>query len=158
MLSTLFSRIKGILPSNTLEEGDPLPSFKLENQQGRLIRSSEIDDAVIFFFPRAMTPGCTREVCSFKDAFPHFDDLDIDVYGISTDTVKNQNAFHESEELNYDLLADPKGRACSKFGVLSRSGMAKRMTFVVKNGRIRKVFKNVNPDSHVEEVVDYLQN
>jgi len=158
MLLTLFSRLKNsFLPSGGIEEGDPLPEFQLENQDGRIVNSSEINDAIIFFYPRALTPGCTREACNFRDAFSHFEGLDMNIYGISTDNVKNQRAFYDSEDLNYYLLADPKGKVCSKFGVLARSGMAKRTTFVVKNGRIRKIFRKVNPEKHVEEVLESLR-
>lgn len=158
MLWTLYSNLKNVLTFHrTLEEGDQIPEFQLKNQDGRLVKSSQMDKAIIFFYPRALTPGCTREACNFQNAYSNFEDLGWEIYGISTDNIKNQRAFHDAEDLEYDLLADPEGLICSKFGVIANSGMAKRITFIVKNGVVRKKFKQVDPDEHVEEVLNYLE-
>ena len=157
MLSTLYSRIKKALSrSKTVSEGDKLPGFKIQNQDGEPVSSSDIQDAIIYFYPKANTPGCTKEACSFRDSISDLNNAGLEVYGVSTDTVETQKRFHDSEELNFDLLADRKGDLADKFGVLSSTGFAKRTTFIVREGEIEKVFREVNPEDHVQQVLKFL--
>lgn len=138
-----------------IEEGERLPEFKVENQEGEEVRSSDIEDAVIYFYPKADTPGCTKEACSFRDSIQQLEDAGVTVYGISVDTVEDQKAFHEKYGLGFDLLADRDGSVAEKFGVLDGK-YADRTTFVVKDGRVEKVFGDVDPEEHVSRVIDFL--
>lgn len=159
MLSTLYSRIRNALSrSETLSEGTTLPEFQLENQRGEKVSSKDIEDAVIYFYPKANTPGCTEEACSFRDSIEELKELEMNVYGVSTDSVETQKRFSEEHSLDFDLLADKNGDVAEKFGVMGSTGFAERTTFVVRGGRVDKVFSKVEPSGHVQDVLDYLED
>lgn len=139
-----------------LEQGDSLPQFGVQNHKGQTVKSSEIQDAVIYFYPKAGTPGCTKEACSFRDNIKELEKAGITVYGVSTDSVKSQKKFHEKQSLNFELLADEDKDLTESFDVKSKLGVSKRITFVVQNGKVEKVFDEVNPSTHIEEVLEYI--
>lgn len=141
-----------------IEKGDSVPDFELKNQKGQIVRSEAIRNAVIYFYPKADTPGCTKEACSFRDSIENLDREGWEVYGISTDTVEEQKKFAEKNNLNFELLADEEGEVAEKFGVMTDSGHAERTTFIIRNGKVNKVFRKVDPENHVSKVVDYLEN
>lgn len=138
-----------------IEQGDRLPDFEIQNQDGETISSENIDNAVIYFYPKAGTSGCTTEACDFSDNLKQFEQLDLTVYGVSTDSVEEQKGFHENQDLGFDLLADPEGKLSERFGVLDGE-YAERTTFVIRNGEVEKVFRKVDPESHVGNLVEYL--
>jgi len=139
-----------------VQEGDALPGFEIKNQRGETVSSEGIGDAVIYFYPKADTPGCTEEACNFRDSISRLQGLDLDVYGVSTDSVRDQKSFHEKNNLNFELLADEKAEVSEKFGVLQESGFAERTTFVIREGEVEKVFRQVDPGKHLDELLDYL--
>ncbi|PSG99490.1 MAG: peroxiredoxin [Nanohaloarchaea archaeon SW_7_43_1] len=138
-------------------EGDSIPEFEVENQDGEKVVSEKIGEAVIFFYPKADTPGCTKEACSFRDNIERLEDKRLGVYGVSTDSVEAQKEFAEKYNLNFDLLADQDGDVAGKFGVLQESGYAERTTFILRDGEIEKVFRKVDPGEHLDEVIRYLR-
>ena len=138
-----------------IEKGDRLPEFEIQNQDGETISSENIDNAVIYFYPKAGTSGCTTEACDFSDNLKQFEQLDLEVYGVSTDTVEDQKEFHGNQDLGFDLLADPEAKLSEKFGVLDGK-YAERTTFVIRNGEVEKVFMKVDPESHVGNLVEHL--
>ena len=140
-----------------LEKGDSLPEFEVKNQEGRIQDSSDIGDAVIYFYPKAGTPGCTKEACNFRDSIKQLENSGLKVFGVSTDSVKAQKKFHEDQDLNFDLLADEDKMLTESFGVKSKLGVSKRITFVIEDGKIAKVFDEVNPSDHIEEVLEYVR-
>lgn len=157
MLSTLFSRIARSFKSRKpVEEGEKIPAFELPNQDGETVRSMDIDDALIYFYPKASTPGCTKQACQLRDQITRLEDADIDVFGISTDSVAKQKTFHDSQNLNFDVLADEDGKVTSRFGVLQKAGFPERTSFLIRNGRVEKVFRKVDPQEHVDLVLNYL--
>lgn len=141
-----------------IEEGESIPDFEVKNNEGKKISSEDIKHAIIYFYPKADTPGCTKEACNFRDSISRLEGLELDVYGVSTDSVKDQKSFHDKNDLNFDLLADEKGLVSEKFGALQDSGYAGRITFVVGDGKIVKVFRKVDPEDHLDELMDYLEN
>ncbi len=140
-----------------LEQGDSLPEFEVQNHEDQTVNSSDIEDAVIYFYPKAGTPGCTKEACNFRDNIKELEKTGLKVYGVSTDSVKSQKNFHEKQDLNFDLLADKDKDLTESFGVKSRLGVSKRVTFIVREGKVEKVFDEVNPSDHIEEVLEYLE-
>lgn len=139
------------------KQKDKLPEFEAQNQDGETISSEDIKHAIIYFYPKASTPGCTTEACDFSDNLKRFEQLDLAVYGVSTDTVEAQKEFHENQGLGFDLLADPEGEVAEKFGVLD-GDYAERTTFVIRDGKVEKVFRKVDSSSHVDELIEYLGN
>ena len=137
------------------KEGDPAPDIKLpatqvEKALPELKGAKELSlkdlkgkkNVVLFFFPKAMSRGCTIESCGFRDQAEKFAPLDTVVIGISTDTLDAQQQFTDKEKLNFPLMADAGKTATQAFGALSRAnGVASRYTFVIdKEGIIRKVY------------------
>ncbi len=102
-----------------LKTGDLLPEFEGVNQDGEIIRSKDFlgKKLIIFFYPKASTPGCTAEACSLSDHISLLKKEGYEVLGISADPVKSQKKFHEKYGFKYDLIADESREICEKFGV-----------------------------------------
>jgi thioredoxin-dependent peroxiredoxin len=147
----------------TVKEGDKVPDVTLPatgKQKEISLRGLKGKNVVLFFYPKAMTHGCTIESCGFRDVTDELAKLDTVVIGISTDTLAEQQQFTDKEHLNFPLLADPEKKVTKAFGALSDRGFASRYTFVIdKTGTVRKVYTNVNSNiqGHPAEVVKYVK-
>jgi peroxiredoxin Q/BCP len=143
-----------------LHEGVEAPDFMAMDQTGevRSLRLLGHDRAVVlFFYPRDGTPGCTREACAFRDAWERLQGTGALVVGVSTDDVRSHARFAEEHELPFPLLSDPDGNVLRLYGVPSRLGMAARVTFIIdREGRIARVFPDVDPAVHADEVLHAL--
>lgn len=145
-----------------LAAGDPAPDFELPSTEGRPLGLSDFRGrrVVVFFYPRDMTSGCTREACAFEAALPRLEELDAVVLGISKDSLESHAAFRAKEGLTFPLLSDADGDVCERYGVWKRKRMygrthlgIKRTTFLVdREGRIARVFPKVRVDGHAAEV------
>jgi peroxiredoxin Q/BCP len=158
-----------------MQEGDIVEDFTLENQDGKKVSLSDYKKSpvVLFFYPRADTPGCTIESCGFRDAFEKFQKAGIVVLGISRDTVKDQKKFKDKYSLPYDLLADPDMVLIQRYGLLKDKSMygklvkgVARTTYLIgpDTGAASKpvhkllhVFEKVTPQGHAEEVFALLK-
>jgi peroxiredoxin Q/BCP len=120
--------------------------FSLASQKGRW--------TVLYFYPKAETPGCTKQACAFRDSIDKITALKADVYGISTDDVSAQKSFHEKHHLNFTLLADPDGKVTELYGSkMPVLKMSKRWTFIIDpNLTIRSLNKDVDPAKDSEQV------
>ncbi len=147
----------------TVEPGSEAPDFEATAHTGERIRLSDLRGriVVLYFYPRAMTPGCTREGVRFNELIDEFEKLGAVVLGISTDPVDVNRRFAERMGFRFKLLSDPDGRIAEAYGVLRRSGSelsAERVTFVIDDeGRVRAVLRNIRPaekhaDLALEEV------
>jgi peroxiredoxin Q/BCP len=146
-----------------LKEGDKAPDFKTIDQDGNPVKLSDLrgQKVVLFFYPKDNTPGCTREACSFRDAFSKFKENGIKVLGVSLDSEASHKKFIAKYDLPFTLLADTDRSVSEAFGTygqkqfMGRKFMGiNRMTFLIdENGRIKKVFPKVKPDAHAEEVL-----
>ena len=119
---------------------------------------------VIYFYPKADTPGCTKESCDFQSNLRKLNNLKVRVYGISKDTVQKQNKFAEKYKLKFDLLSDESDKICEKFGVWIKKSMygrtykgIDRSTFLIMKGKVVKVWRKVKVNNHVEEVIDTIK-
>jgi thioredoxin-dependent peroxiredoxin len=151
--------------TDMLKEGDKVPEFAVLTDTGEEFRFSDHKDEkiVLYFYPRADTPGCTIESCSFRDAVKKFTKKGVTVLGVSPDTTKAQAKFKEKFDLNFTLLADADKDIATKFGVMKEKNMygkkvmgVARTTFVIEGGKIVKVFGNVKPEGHADEVLASL--
>lgn len=146
-----------------LDVGDEAPGFELRDQHGDRVSLSDFEGrrVVLYFYPRADTPGCTREACSFRDAWDGYAERDVAVLGVSNDPVENLQPFRESYDLPFTLLSDPDGAvatAYESYGDIEVEGevydIALRNTYVIgPDGRIERVYENVSPDGHAEEIL-----
>ena len=144
-----------------LEEGSQAPQFNLKTDSGSDITLSALPDkpVVLFFYPKDDTPGCTIECKEFRDAKPEFE-AKAYVFGISPDDMASHQAFRDKYALNFPLLSDPGHRVADDFGVWgpkkNGSEGIHRTTFVIKGGKIARVFKDVKPEGHAAEVLAAL--
>jgi len=148
-----------------LKEGDPAPEFKVLTDTGEEfdLAKHKKEKIVLYFYPRADTPGCTIESCEFRDSVKKFTKKGVTVLGVSPDTTKAQAKFKEKFDLNFTLLADAEKEIANKYGVMKEKNMygkkvmgVARTTFVIENGKITKIFNNVKPEGHAEEVLASL--
>ena len=146
-----------------MELHDHVADFALENEDGQIVKLSDYAGrpVVLFFYPKADTPGCTIEACGFRDTFHKLQDAGVVVLGISRDTPKAQKKFKEKYQLPYTLLADVDEQVVNQFGVLKEKNMygkkvmgIERTTFVIgPDQRLAKIFPKVKPEGHAEEVL-----
>lgn len=149
-----------------LAAGDQVPKFTLPDQDGREVSIGDYAGkrVVLFFYPKADTPGCTLEAQSFRDRLPQFEAKGVAVVGISPDSSKDQKKFCDKHSLNFPLLADEGGEVARLFGVWGEKKMygrtyfgVHRTTFVIgPDGVIERVFPNVKVEGHADEVLASL--
>ncbi len=146
-----------------MEVNDPVPDFNLLNQDDETISLQQFrgKPVVLFFYPKADTPGCTIEACGFRDQFKKLQKAGVVVLGISNDPPKKQKKFQEKYDLPYPLLADTDRKLSNAFGVIKEKSMygkkylgIERTTFLISpKGKIAKIFSKVKPEGHAEEVL-----
>ncbi|HEX4809222.1 MAG TPA: peroxiredoxin [Bryobacteraceae bacterium] len=146
-----------------LRVGDQAPEFSLVSQSGEIVRLSSFkgkENVVVFFYPKDFSPGCTKEVCHFRDSHEAFSKLGAQVIGISTNDKASHEKFASEYKLPYLLLADPGGSVREAYGVKKTLGILPgRVTFVIdKSGTVRHVFSSqMNPDQHIDEALSALR-
>lgn len=146
-----------------LKVGDKLPQFEGTNQDGETIQSEKLigKKLVIFFYPKAMTPGCTAEACNLNENYEYLKKQGFQVLGISADSVMKQKKFHEKYNFEYDLIADENRDIIEKFGVwqlkkfMGREFMGiVRTTFIFdKNGICTEVIEKVKTKEHASQIL-----
>jgi peroxiredoxin Q/BCP len=149
-----------------MKEGSTAPTFKLPASTGEIVDLSALKGqrVVLYFYPRADTPGCTKEACGFRDAIASYKKLGVPVFGISPDPVADVKKFAEKFQLNFPLLADEDHAVAEKYGVWQEKSMygkkymgVARNTYIISpDGQIEKVFEKVKPEGHDQEVLSYL--
>lgn len=149
-----------------LKEGDPAPEIDLLTDEGTPFTLSSVKGkpVVVYFYPKADTPGCTTEACEFRDAFPNFRGMDAVILGVSPDTPKAQAKFKQKFKLPFTLLCDTEHEVAEAYGAWGEKSMygkkymgVARMTFVIDaEGRIKKIFPKVKPAGHAAEVMAVL--
>lgn len=154
-----------------MQEGDLVEDFTLENQDGEKVSLSQFSKhpVVLFFYPRADTPGCTIEACGFRDTFEKLQKAGAVVLGISRDTVKAQKKFQLKYELPYMLLADPDMVLINRYDLLKSKSMygklvkgVERTTLIIgpdkgEGQRLLHIYPKVKPEGHAEEVLALLK-
>lgn len=150
-----------------LSKGLKAPEFELKDSKGEIHRLSDYEGQtiVVYFYPKDDTPGCTKEACSFRDSYADFREAGVEVIGISPDTVKSHTKFANKYDLPFTLLSDPDHQVCEAFGVwgLKKSFGREyegvyRTTFIIgPEGEIKRVFENVKPSDHSQEVLEEVK-
>ena len=150
-----------------MEVHEKVANFTLLDDQEQTVNLTDFagKPVVLFFYPKADTPGCTIEACGFRDTFTKLQAAGAIVLGISRDTPKAQRKFREKYDLPYPLLADVDEVVCNQFGVLKEKNMygkkvwgIERTTFVIgPEQRLLHVFPKVKPEGHAEEVLALLK-
>jgi len=150
-----------------MEVHDKVADFTLQDDQENTVHLSDYagTPVVLFFYPRADTPGCTIEACGFRDVFKKIQKAGAVVLGISRDTPKAQAKFKAKYDLPYPLLADVDEKVCKQFGVLKEKNMygkkvmgIERTTFLIgPDQKLLKIFPKVKPEGHAEEVLETIK-
>jgi thioredoxin-dependent peroxiredoxin len=148
------------------DAGSPAPAFSLPAEDGSTVGLAKLKGktVVLYFYPKADTPGCTKEACGFRDTLADYTKRHAVVFGVSPDPVDAVKKFSDKFHLNFPLLADADHSVCEKYGVWQeKTNYGKtymgvvRTTFVISpKGTIKHVFKNVKADGHEQEVLKWL--
>ena len=146
-----------------LEPGDDAPTFDLPNQDGEPVSLSDFEGeyVVVYFYPRADTPGCTTEARSFRDDWDEYEEASVHVVGVSDDPVEDLKAFQEKFDLPFDLLSDEDGSVSAAYDSYGEKNVfgnqvmgVFRNTFVVgPDGDVVAVYEGVDPEEHADEVI-----
>jgi peroxiredoxin Q/BCP len=149
-----------------IEPGETAPDFELPDQDGRPVRLSSLrgQPVVLYFYPRADTPGCTTQACGVRDHLPDYDKAGAVVLGASPDPVAAVKRFHDKQGLNFRLLADEDHAVADRYGVWAEKSMygktfwgVLRATFIVDaKGTVAHVIPKVSPKTHDDEVLAAL--
>ncbi|MCZ2155344.1 MAG: thioredoxin-dependent thiol peroxidase [Bryobacterales bacterium] len=155
-------------PAPALTVGMKAPEIKLATDDGGTFKLSSLrgKKVVVYFYPRADTPGCTKEACQFRDTRSEFEKLGVAVVGISPDTPDAQARFKSKFELTFPLLADTEKAAATAYGVWVEKNMygkktmgIERSTFVIgEDGKIQRIYRRVKADGHAETVLADLKS
>jgi len=152
-----------------LVAGTAAPKFKLASSTGSAVDLADLlgkKPVVLYFYPKADTPGCTKQACGFSDAIASYQKIGVPVFGISPDPEKAVTKFAEKFKLNFPLLADEDHAIAEKFGVWQEKSMygkkymgVARTTFIIgPDGKIAHVFEKVKPEGHDQEVLEKLKS
>ena len=150
-----------------IEEGAQAPNFTLPDQDGNEVTLSGLagKTVVLYFYPRADTPGCTTQACSIRDHSADYVKADVTVLGVSPDTVQDVKKFHDKFSLDFTLLADADHAVADAYGTwMEKKNYGKtywgvqRATFIIDgDGKIARVFPKVSPKTHDDVVLDALK-
>ena len=150
----------------TVKDGFKVPDFNLVDQKGNILTLDSLSGkpAVLYFYPKDETPGCTVEACEFRDIYEEFNKLDCEVYGISPDDINSHNKFINKHSLPFTLLCDSEKKMIKDYGVWGEKNMYGkksmgiiRSTFLIdKDGKLIKKWSNVRAKGHAEKVMNEL--
>jgi thioredoxin-dependent peroxiredoxin len=151
-----------------IEPGEQAPDFELPDQDGRAVKLSDFrgQRVVVYFYPKADTPGCTAQACGVRDHRADYARAGAVVLGISPDPVASVNKFHEKYDLGFSLLADEDHSVAEAYGVWVEKSMYgrtylgnERTTFIIDpDGRVSRVLPKVKPSEHDDQVLQALED
>lgn len=151
-----------------LKVGKAAPAFTMESSDGSKVSLKDLKGkkVVLYFYPKDLTPGCTKESCDFRDLKTEIAKAGAVIFGVSKDSIDSHGKFIAKEKLNFPLLSDPDGRVCEKYGVWQeKSNYGKkymgivRTTFIIdEDGKIAKIYPNVKVDGHANKVLEDLKS
>jgi len=147
--------------SGLLPVGAIAPEVVGEAADGKVTRLTAVrgHPAIVYFYPKDGTPGCTKEACAFRDAFARYEQRHVTIFGVSRDSSEIHAQFRQSHQLPFSLVADESGTVAKAYGVSSPLGMSERVTFLVgADGRVARVWPDVDPGVHASEVLSAIDD
>lgn len=162
-LSKLLAATAGIFATSAaaepLAEGAALPDVSQKNQDGQIVKLAEVGASghlLVYFYPKADTPGCTKQACSLRDSYEDITKAGVRVYGVSLDSAKAQKAFAEKFKLPFDLLADEDSTVIKAFGVPKKLGFTSRQAFLFNDGKLVWRDLSASTDKQAADVLAWL--
>ncbi|MCF8304834.1 MAG: peroxiredoxin [Ignavibacteriales bacterium] len=144
--------------AENIKSGDLAPGFSLKDDKGITYNLSDYtgkSPVVLYFYPKAGTPGCTKQACGIRDIYQEFNENNISVFGISVDSENSLKEFRKEENLNFPLLSDNDKKVSESYGVLNNLGFSSRITFIIdKSGRIANIIRDVDVSTHAADVLE----
>lgn len=144
----------------SLNAGDKAPDFSIPSTSGDNFKLSDNVPCIIYFYPKDFTPGCTKEACTFRDGFSELKGFDIDIYGISRDTIPSHQKFKSKNNLQFDLLSDINGNVCKAFDALVPVvKIPKRVTYLIdKDMNIKAAYSDLfGFKKHLSQMISELK-
>ena len=161
----LFSIISAFLiaacggTAQNVREGMTAPNFTLPDAYGKEFSLASYrgkSPVIVYFYPKASTPGCTKQACGVRDNISKYKEDGIEIFGVSVDSKEKLKEFIDSYNLNFPLLSDEKKEVSKAYGVLNALGFDSRVTFIIdKSGNIAKIIRNVDVEKHAEQVYEF---
>jgi thioredoxin-dependent peroxiredoxin len=154
--ATIFT---GCASAEPIAIGAALPAVEQKNQDGEVVKLATAGThgyTLVYFYPKADTPGCTKQACSLRDSYAALTEKQVKIFGVSTDKVAAQKAFKDKYKLPFDLLADADGQVVAAFGVPKLVGFAKRQAFLFKDGKLVWSDFSAATDKQAEDVLKFL--
>jgi peroxiredoxin Q/BCP len=137
-----------------LPAGAPVPELSAPDQDGAQVRlRGRSEPAVVYFYPKDGTPGCTKEACAFRDAWKQYERAKVGIVGVSTDSRESHQRFAREHALPFALVSDEDGTWAKAFGVETTLGIASRVSFLISGDEITKTYPDVDPAVHASEVL-----
>ncbi len=150
-----------LLAKDKIEVGDMAPVASGKTDAGATINLSDIYKknkyVVIFFYPKANTPGCTAQACSLRDSYQVLKDKGVEVIGVSVDNVEDQANFKKSQKLPFTLIADADKAVINAFGVDLFLGLAKRQAFLIKEGKVLWMDRSASTKEQAQDILKILE-
>ena len=147
--------------------GDVAPDFRLPSTRGKDVTLKEFKgkDVILYFYPKDDTPGCTAEACSFRDTEGDLSKSGAVILGVSTDPLESHQKFRNKYHINFPLLSDETADVAKMFGAWKEKnlygrrawGVARATIWIGTDGRIKKIYKKVDPTQHAQEILADLQ-
>lgn len=142
-----------------LKVGDIAPVAQAQSHLGEVVKLQDVysrGKVLIFFYPKAFTPGCTKQACSLRDSYKILKEKGVEVFGVSTDSVEVQKKFHDEHKLPYVLLSDSKKEVANAFGVSSVFGLLDRQAFLIIDGKIAWLDRDASTEKQADDVLTFL--
>jgi peroxiredoxin Q/BCP len=143
-----------------LKIGDPVPQVEAQDQDGRLVNLAEAAGSgyfLVYFYPKAFTPGCTAQACSLRDAYGELQSKGVKIVGVSLDSVDSQKRFRQQESLPFELLSDRDKKVTGAFGVpIIVNSFASRQAYLFKDGKLIWMDTKASTDKQAQDVLAVL--
>src|SRR5271166_1232174 len=170
LLFSLFALLAGLVvtvkaattqqTNGKLKIGDPIPAVTAQDQDGKSVNLAEEGSTgytLVYFYPKAMSPGCTAQACSLRDSYTELQQKGVKIFGVSLDTVENQKKFQDQDHLPFELLSDKDKQVTSAFGVpLNQNSLATRQAYLFKDGKLVWLDTKASTDKQAQDLLAVL--